>query len=746
MNLRGRAGPTLQQSRPERLAPGSSMDDTGSADPEPGTASDEPPPPPGQLFHGPWQRLVRPARVAPGTVVIVLRPGAEPQLRSPGDLLMPAWPLTPPRRIMVVSTGIVRIPVQLDHLTTLDHEDLVRVELDVDVRVVESEMVSRVRDHDADAGLQLTHDIQSAVEASVRAAVGLNRARDVRRQSLAQLLEDRWLPASFGQHAVTRVGFTVRTVSWSSTDPEDATPIPPEVESSAGAPRPGDPTSAESTRTETTRTERTRTDRTGVDATDIDATAPILSPEAPEAPAGPDGTSSAAGLALAGLGAGSRRRAVTAPVALQLVYVPALITVVVAWVFFVMHWLPELRGLPGMIPLLEQLAPLASKELSSQGQPVVSSQADHSGVPAAYLLVVSLLFAPLARARQWLARLALGPLAYFGAIGAVVTIVGIVVRGRLAENLLGVVLLAVWVYAAGVTVWRSLWVEVDQLPRRPDKVAWMIAAFALLGPAPVALGRAIFAPDLRTAALSLSGNDLSLRMAALLTPTTATVYASGLLVAVVYWALYVCWPPRRASSLVRPVVVLVLALLTLALVGAEAGRAAAVRAEVIRTQSPRDEVGFTCGDWVQRPNGAPARTLIVTGLSCRRVTAYSGFREVGGSEAQDSLSPVLATTVGGARIPGDLVGAEYGDVVVLAASGRVDNRATEVVGVRITDAAQLWRFTCPRGDTLVVRFAGATTGDDTAAGRVTAARERPSVAVSCGDGALRLDPGTGRQI
>jgi hypothetical protein len=128
------------------------------------------------------------------------------------------------------------------------------------------------------------------------------------------------------------------------------------------------------------------------------------------------------------------------------------------------------------------------------------------------------------------------------------------------------------------------------------------------------------------------------------------------------------------------------------------------------------------------------------------VTAFSGYHEIGTSEAPDSLSPVQATTVGGQRIPGELVGADYGDILVLAATGRVDNRATQVVGIRMTDAGQLWHFSCPRGHTLVVRFARTTAGDDTAAGRLTVAGEPPSVAVSCGDGALRLDPRTGRRI
>ena len=105
----------MQETRPSGLVPGPSNDDTGTRAPE---SAIDAAPSPAALFHGPWQRLVRPARVAPGTVVLVRRPGAEPQLRSPGDLLMPAWPLTPPRRIMVVNTGTVRIGVQLNHLTT----------------------------------------------------------------------------------------------------------------------------------------------------------------------------------------------------------------------------------------------------------------------------------------------------------------------------------------------------------------------------------------------------------------------------------------------------------------------------------------------------------------------------------------------------------------------------------------------------------------------------------------------------
>ncbi|MBA3529874.1 MAG: hypothetical protein H0T91_11325, partial [Propionibacteriaceae bacterium] len=258
------------------------------------------------------------------------------------------------------------------------------------------------------------------------------------------------------------------------------------------------------------------------------------------------------------------------------------------------------------------------------------------------------------------------------------------------------------------------------------------------------VGRALFAPELRSAAVSVLHNDFTLRWAALLTPVTALVYLCGISVGALVWAGYLLWPPRRVSRRRGPVAMLVLAMACLVTVGPLAARLAEDRAEAIRTESPADEIGFTCGEWAQRPPGRPAQTLIVTGLTCRRVTTFTGYHELTTGETASSLSPVNVETLDGRRISGQIVAAQYGDVLAVAATDRIDNRATEVLGLRLDDAAQLWRFSCPPSRTLALRFAGAPGGDDQAAGRLTLKGEQASVIVDCGQGAVRLDPRTGR--
>jgi hypothetical protein len=316
----------------------------------------------------------------------------------------------------------------------------------------------------------------------------------------------------------------------------------------------------------------------------------------------------------------------------------------------------------------------------------------------------------------------------------------------MGAELLGVLLLLVWLAAAGVTTWRSLWVDVETLPRRPAQVLWVVAVVALLNPIPVAVGRSVFAPELREAAGVVVHNDLSLRWAALLTPTTALVYGCGLLLAVLVWALYLLWPPRRVEKVTGPLTALVLAVVGLAVLGPGTHEAAIARAEVIRTGSPTDDIGFTCGSWTQRGEARAAQTLVVTGLTCRRVTAFRGYQELSSRDDDLSLSPVKALTLDGERIRGKLVSAQYDGVVVLAASGRFDNRATELVAVRISDASTVWRHSCVEDDELRLRFAHSTDGDDFSLGRRTFRGEPPTVLVDCGLGTLRLDPGTGRRL
>ena len=73
----------------------------------------------------------------------------------------------------------------------------------------------------------------------------------------------------------------------------------------------------------------------------------------------------------------------------------------------------------------------------------------------------------------------------------------------------------------------------------------LLAAYAIIGLAPIAVGRWLFAPELRDAAAILQANTVSLRLAALWTTSTWLLYLCGLLVGGIVWVAYQWWPPRR---------------------------------------------------------------------------------------------------------------------------------------------------------------------------------------------------------
>lgn len=444
------------------------------------------------------------------------------------------------------------------------------------------------------------------------------------------------------------------------------------------------------------------------------------------------------------LGADRRRGRDPSPDhAFRFVYLPAIISVGDHLLFFIAYWMPELTGFPGHRILLTELAPLVSKELTSEANPVVSDQADHSGLAGAYLLIASLALPMMARAHYWLARLGLWVLTYVAGIFAVIITLGLVVRGQFVDGLLSVALLVVWLAAAGITSWRSLWLDVGAIPPKP-RTLWLLGAYALINPAPVAVGRRLFAPELRVAATEVMGGGFVLQWTALITPATFPVFLSGLSVGVVGWALYSLVPPMEITRRTA-VSVLAVGLLVVASSGAWAGSSAADRVDQLRLGSPADEVGFGCGSSIQRRPGQPAVTLTVSGAGCTKLTSFAGYRQVAQRTVTPSLSPVAMHTPEGQVLSTPFVSAPYGPLIVVAATERFDNRATVVWGLRYADTAQVWSFSCPSARPMRLRFAGSSAGDSLLAGHLTVAGEPPTVFVACDGGAnVRLDPRTGR--
>jgi hypothetical protein len=448
------------------------------------------------------------------------------------------------------------------------------------------------------------------------------------------------------------------------------------------------------------------------------------------------------------LGENRKRQLPSARQALALAHVPLAISATVWWLFFMAYWVPEFHNFPGGDFLLTQLSPLASPGITTQGEPIVAIQVGRTGIMAGFLLLAALAIPPLARTQFWLARLGLVVISYLAIVAAAVTLLGIIVRGQLQDTALGVIGLIAWVIAALLTSWRSIWVDVSTLPIRPKRALWLLALYALFVPAPLAVGRWLFAPELRDAAVSVLDSGLTLRWAALLTPISLPLYLSGLLLGVLVACTYAYLPPRWPGTRRRtPVFAGISALVLLLILSSVASAGALNRVARLASASPADDLTFSCGHWIDdQMLGGPKGTLIVSGARCDQATSYSGYRRTGGSELGGSLMPIRATLPDGKPLSARYVSARYSDIVVMATTTRLDAQSDALVAVRVSDGARAWTFHCADGRPLGVRFAGGSDPADPSAGRITNGSEPDSVITSCSDGAARLDPTTGTPL
>ena len=434
------------------------------------------------------------------------------------------------------------------------------------------------------------------------------------------------------------------------------------------------------------------------------------------------------------------RQAATVPVAMLLG---------VQWLFVVAGGLPETSALPAQAWWLEQLGPLSGLR--------------HPLLVGLLLACSAALAVGVRRGQRW-GRAWLAAPAVLGTAVVLVVLTGQAVHG-LRTGALAVIVLLVWLAS---TWWAVAHGALAGLaPRRPVTTrtgAVLVAAWIALVPGPLALGRWLLAPDLRAEAHVLAGNSEALRFAALLTSASVRLYLFGALLVLVGWLAYQCWPRRSGRLTWRWYAALALAFVALVELWWTAQTVAQHRVTELRYGSPGRDLLFTCATWVyppapDAPAGTPTETVAVSGAGCATVTTYVGYRQQGTTAAGFSVSPV-ALRVPGVGAPDDgtdqpslirptgpagtarpLVGARYGDVVVLAGSNRFDRTADRLVGVSLRGGPALWRFVCGDKREVRARFAGGQP-DPTSTATVPGA-PGDVVVVTCGARRLRLDPVTG---
>jgi hypothetical protein len=429
--------------------------------------------------------------------------------------------------------------------------------------------------------------------------------------------------------------------------------------------------------------------------------------------------------------------------------IPLVISLGAQWVFFIHYWIPETSAFPAHELWLTQLSPLASAALTSEGQPQVQAQNGQWGLPALVLLVCAFALFWLSRTRHWLGRTAMLAPAALGLVAALASVIALAVKGEVRSTIVGVALLITWVWSAGYAALHGF---LDNLAPTPPKT-WhsglpLLAAYAIVGLAPIAVGRWLFAPELRDAAAALQ-NNTALRLAALWTSSTALLYLCGLLIGVAVWVAYQAWPPRRDAAFLGRCLIVIGILIVTGAVGWPATALAEKRVDQLTYASPAEEVHFACGSWIlDQPTAVsqqrePMKTLVINGFTCQTVTAFSGYQQLSTHTLPVSLSPVIARTPEGASISGRIVAAQYGDILVVAGSDRFDRYANELLGIGLTDSAELWRYSCEHGPPMGVRFANVPGGDSPAAGHITQGEVAPEVVTSCDGQIVRINPMTG---
>lgn len=419
-----------------------------------------------------------------------------------------------------------------------------------------------------------------------------------------------------------------------------------------------------------------------------------------------------------------------------------------AHVFFLLqYWLPETSGFPNSRWWMDQLAPLASTWLTSRGEPQVAAQ-EGAGLAPVVMLMAGIGLVYMSRTHYWWGRIGILVPASLGLLAGLGILVRLLTTGGNRTSALGLILLVLYLVYTGYSAAQGVQ---DRLGKPPAKTWYsglpVLVTYAIFAPLPTAVGRWFFAPELRDVANVVKDNTVALRMSALWTASTPLLYFSGLLVGVAIWVLYRLWPQRLGTQVTTLLIGMAVALIALGGFGLTAGGLASLRTAQLQRQAPAEN-SFSCGAWT-RPNADPndaVLTLAVTGSSCKTVAVFEGYRQQTQPRSVPvSLSPIEALTPERAKIGGEEVGAVYGDVVVLAATDRIDRAPTSLLALRVIDTSEVWSFPC--ADQLSVRFSGVEPTPKPERGQLTEEGETvPQIVVGCAGKVQSLDPQTGKRL
>jgi hypothetical protein len=173
----------------------------------------------GTKLTGDLVRLDRMAAVWPDTVVVVFQGDAAPELRHPGEVVVPrVLPGRDPTFVLPVATGPVTVDVEISNAVTFDGHRIEHVVIRVSMHLSPTDgyraVTALAAEYRTELADLLLRQVKLEVAAEVEAAIRLNRLSDLRRRGLQEVLGNRWLPTTFASGALVRDSFEVRSLTW----------------------------------------------------------------------------------------------------------------------------------------------------------------------------------------------------------------------------------------------------------------------------------------------------------------------------------------------------------------------------------------------------------------------------------------------------------------------------------------------------------------------------------------------------